>query len=213
MLGLDFGDVQVSTRRGVLIGVAMSVLVGLAIYPFRRHDYELQFLLVLPVVYAGVFAGRSAALVTAVVSVLTFHLVTRFGDNKVEEDIIAFATFLSCALAVGAVVGGGTDRLTLARQREEEQRRLRELNAQLAEHASRMAVLEQVDQQRMALLRSVSHDLRTPLATIRAVATDLRDDNVHDETTRHELLKSVSEEAERLDRLVGNLLKIGRAHV
>ena len=210
MLGLDFGDVQVSTRRGVLIGVAMSVLVGLAIYPFRRHDYELQFLLVLPVVYAGVFAGRSAALVTAVVSVLTFHLVTRFGDNKVEEDIIAFATFLSCALAVGAVVGGGTDRLTLARQREEEQRRLRELNAQLAEHASRMAVLEQVDQQRMALLRSVSHDLRTPLATIRAVATDLRDDNVHDETTRHELLKSVSEEAERLDRLVGNLLSMSR---
>jgi K+-sensing histidine kinase KdpD len=210
MLGLDFGDVHVSARRGVLIGVAMSVLVGLAIYPLRRHDYELQFLLVLPVVYTGVFAGRSAALVTAVASVVTFHLVTRFGDNKFEEDVIAFLTFLGCALAVGAVVGGGTDRLTLARLREEEQRRLQELNAQLAEHASRMAVLEQVDQQRIALLRSVSHDLRTPLATIRAVATDLRDHDPHDEATRHELLKSVSDEAERLDRLVGNLLSMSR---
>ena len=210
MLGLDLGDGHVSTRRGVLIGVAMSVLVGLAIYPLRRHDYELQFLLVLPVVYTGVFAGRSAALATAAASVLTFHLVTRFGDNKFEEDAIAFLTFLGCALAVGAVVGGGTDRLTVARRREEEQRRLQELNAQLAEHASRMAVLEQVDQQRMALLRSVSHDLRTPLATIRAVATDLRDHDPHDDATRHELLKSVSDEAERLDRLVGNLLSMSR---
>ncbi|MEO8265175.1 MAG: ATP-binding protein [Ilumatobacteraceae bacterium] len=188
----------------------MSVLLGLAIYPLRRHDYELQFLLVLPVVYAGVLAGRSAALATAAASVVTFHLVARFGDNKFEEDAVAFVTFLGCALAVGAAVGGGADRLTLARQREEEQRRLQELNAQLAEHASRMAVLEQVDQQRVALLRSVSHDLRTPLATIRAVATDLRDHDPHDAATRHELLKSVSDEAERLDRLVGNLLSMSR---
>jgi two-component system, OmpR family, sensor histidine kinase KdpD len=71
-------------------------------------------------------------------------------------------------------------------------------------------VLEQVDQQRGALLRSVSHDLRTPLATIRAVATDLRDVNLHSESTRQELLKSVSDEAERLDRLVGNLLSMSR---
>ena len=62
----------------------------------------------------------------------------------------------------------------------------------------------------MALLRSVSHDLRTPLATIRAVATDLRDSNLHDDETRQELLKSVSDEAERLDRLVGNLLSMSR---
>ena len=206
--GLNFGDVHYSTRRGVLIGVALSLVVGLAIYPLRRHDYE--FLLVLPVVYAGVLAGRSAALATALISVLTFHLVTRFGGNRFEEDVIAFVTFLGSALAVGAVVGGGTDRWTLARQREEEQHQLQELNAQLAEHASRMAVLEQVDHQRMALLRSVSHDLRTPLATIRAVATDLRDHDLYDESTRYELLKSVSDEAERLDRLVGNLLSMSR---
>ena len=197
------------TRRGVLIGGSMLLLISLAIYPFRRLDYEFQFLLVLPVVYAGVFAGRVAALITAVLAVIAFHTVTRFG-SKVEEDAIALVTFLGSALAVGVAVGGGTDRLALAAQREEEQRRLHELNEQIAEHARRMAVLEQVDQQRVALLRSVSHDLRTPLATIRAVTTDLRDRNLHDEDTRQELLKSVSDEAERLDRLVGNLLSMSR---
>ena len=207
---LNLGVVQSSRRRGLLIGVSLTLLVFLAIYPLRHNDYELEFLLVLPVVYAGALGGRNAAIATAVVAVLAFHLVNIAGSGKVEEDVIAFVTFLGSALAIGAAVGSGTDRLTLAAEREEEQRRVRLLNAQIAEHADRMAVLEQVDQQRVALLRSVSHDLRTPLATIRAVATDLRDSNLHGEETRQELLKSVSDEAERLDRLVGNLLSMSR---
>ena len=208
--GHIFGRIRYSPWRGVLVGACLAVIVGAAIYPFRQHDYELEFLLVLPVVYAGVFGGRNAAVVTSFVSVVTFHLVTRTGSSKVEEDILAFVTFLGSALAIGAAVGGGVDRLTLAKQREQEQARLRLLSDQIAEHTNRMAVLEQVDQQRVALLRSVSHDLRTPLATIRAVATDLRDSDLHDEATRQELLKSVSDEAERLDHLVGNLLSMSR---
>jgi K+-sensing histidine kinase KdpD len=208
--GQILGRIQYSPRRGMLVGLCLSVIIGAALYPFRHYDYELEFLLVLPVVYAGVFGGSNAAVVTSFVSVVTFHIVTRTGSSKVEEDILAFVTFLGCALAIGAAVGGGVDRLTLAKEREQEQARLRLLNDQIAEHSTRMAVLEQVDQQRAALLRSVSHDLRTPLATIRAVATDLRDSDLHDDETRQELLKSVSDEAERLDRLVGNLLSMSR---
>jgi K+-sensing histidine kinase KdpD len=200
-----------STRRRVfLLGSAFVLLIGVAIFPFRTHEYGLEFLLVLPVLFAGALAGRTVAVVTALVAVFTFHLVTRTGSTKVEEDVIALVTFLASALAVGAAVGGSADRLTLAREHAREQERLRDLSAQVAEAASRVAVLEQVDKQRIALLRSVSHDLRTPLATIRAVATDLRDANVHDEATRQQLLKSVSDEAERLDRLVGNLLNMSR---
>jgi two-component system sensor histidine kinase KdpD len=82
--------------------------------------------------------------------------------------------------------------------------------ARLEDEARRAHELEQVDDQRSALLRSVSHDLRTPLATIRAVATDLRDGPDYDEPTRRELLSLVTDEAERLDRLVGNLLSMSR---
>ena len=204
-------DAARQTRGRVLVAsILFSIVIGVAIYPFHSHDYELQFLLVLPVVLAGAFAGRTVALITALVAVVTFHLVTRTGSTKVEEDVIAFITFFASALTVGAAIGGGADRLTLAREHAKEQERLRDLSAQIAEADSRVAVLEQVDQQRVALLRSVSHDLRTPLATIRAVATDFRDGNHHDENTRQELLKSVSDEAERLDRLVGNLLNMSR---
>ena len=74
----------------------------------------------------------------------------------------------------------------------------------------RAAVLERVDEQRAALLRSVSHDLRTPLATIRAVVSDLLGGAPYDDATRDELLTLVGDEAERLDRLVANLLSLSR---
>ncbi|MDQ2827041.1 MAG: ATP-binding protein, partial [Actinomycetota bacterium] len=80
----------------------------------------------------------------------------------------------------------------------------------LAEEATRLAVLEQMDEQRSALLRSVSHDLRTPLATIRAVTSDLRAGVTYDEATRDDLLDLVGDEAERLDRIVANLLSLSR---
>ena len=56
----------------------------------------------------------------------------------------------------------------------------------------------------------MSHDLRTPLASIRAVATDLRDGVEYDDVTRTELLTTVCDEVDRLDRFVANLLSLSR---
>jgi two-component system sensor histidine kinase KdpD len=68
----------------------------------------------------------------------------------------------------------------------------------------------QLDRQRTALLRSVTHDLRTPLAAIRAIVTDLYAGIAYDAETRTELLETVCDEVDRLDRLVGNLLSMSR---
>jgi citrate synthase len=78
---------------------------------------------------------------------------------------------------------------------------------QLSEEKAR---IEQAELARRALLRSVSHDLRTPLAAIRAITSDLRAGTNYDEATRDELLDVVVDEAERLDRLVANLLSLSR---
>ncbi|MEZ3181289.1 sensor histidine kinase KdpD [Streptomyces pimonensis] len=64
---------------------------------------------------------------------------------------------------------------------------------------------------RTALLAAVSHDLRTPLAGIKASVTSLRSDDVAwSEEDRAELLTSIEEGADRLDHLVGNLLDMSR---
>jgi two-component system sensor histidine kinase KdpD len=64
---------------------------------------------------------------------------------------------------------------------------------------------------RTALLAAVSHDLRTPLAGIKAAVSSLRSDDVAwSEEDEAELLEGIEEGADRLDHLVGNLLDMSR---
>jgi two-component system sensor histidine kinase KdpD len=83
--------------------------------------------------------------------------------------------------------------------------------ARLRTQAAQAEALAEGDRMRTALLRAVSHDLRTPLASIKASVSSLRQTDVHwsveDEA---ELLANIEQNADRLDALVGNLLDMGR---
>jgi two-component system sensor histidine kinase KdpD len=76
----------------------------------------------------------------------------------------------------------------------------------------RIDAFARLERDRALLLRSVSHDLRTPLGTIRAAATDLLDESEGeaDRATRRHLLELIDHDAQRLDRLVSNLLSLSR---
>ena len=81
----------------------------------------------------------------------------------------------------------------------------------LADRTQRDRVEIEAERLRTALLSSLSHDLRTPLAAVEGAATTLlRDDMVTDPTMRHELLETVRDEARRMGRLVTNLLEMVR---
>ncbi|WKX18155.1 sensor histidine kinase KdpD [Streptomyces sp. HUAS CX7] len=81
----------------------------------------------------------------------------------------------------------------------------------LREEADRARALAEGNRIRTALLAAVSHDLRTPLAGIKASVTSLRSDDVAwSEEDRAELLEGIEEGADRLDHLVGNLLDMSR---
>jgi len=82
---------------------------------------------------------------------------------------------------------------------------------QLADERERARVETEREQLRSALLSSVSHDLRTPLGVIEGSASTLLDAEVTlDEPTRRDLLLSIHEGAERLNRRVRNLLDMTR---
>src|SRR4029077_1501040 len=79
-----------------------------------------------------------------------------------------------------------------------------------AEAASANA-LAKANELRTALLAAVSHDLRTPLAAIKASATSLLSDDVNwDPASVKALLETIDDEADRLHSLVGNLLDMSR---
>ena len=208
---------------GVVAGVGLVLVVAAVIVPFRGDVTRATptVALVLPVVVAGIAGGRAGSLVTAIAAATALNLVfiPPFWTLKVNsvDDTVALAVFSFVALVVGTLVAWETDRRRAAERRTEEiqalHRRYEQVVAErerLMEESHRLALLSRIDEQRQALLRSVSHDLRTPLAAIRAVTSDMRSGVVYDDSTRDELLEVVSDEAERLDRLVANLLSLSR---
>jgi two-component system sensor histidine kinase KdpD len=83
--------------------------------------------------------------------------------------------------------------------------------ARFADEARTAALRAQTEGMRSALLSAVSHDLRTPLAAITGAATTLRDGSGGLESGEHvDLLDTICEEADRLERLVRNLLDMTR---
>ncbi|MGW2935684.1 ATP-binding protein [Streptomyces sp. NPDC001156] len=81
----------------------------------------------------------------------------------------------------------------------------------LRQEAEQARALAEGNRIRTALLAAVSHDLRTPLAGIKASVTSLRSDDVEwSDEDRAELLAAIEEGADRLDHLVGNLLDMSR---
>lgn len=145
-------------------------------------------LLLVPVTAASVLSNRFVALVVAVLAACTYALafIPPIGAIQIglTEDVFVLLTFVLVALLVGVL--------------------------KLRDRSAGAALL---DDRRAILLRGVSHDLRTPLTTIHAISTDLREGAArYDEGTRHELLTRVVHESERLDRIVGNLLSVSRVN-
>jgi K+-sensing histidine kinase KdpD len=208
---------------GLAAGLILVAAVTAALVPFRTHISRASpaLALIVPVVVAGLLGGRLAPIVTAVVAAAAFTLafIPPVGTFRVHlsEDVVAWVVFVIVAFTIGELVARQADRRRSAEQRATEieamHARYEAVVAErerLMEETNRLAILERVDEQRAALLRSVSHDLRTPLASIRAVTTDLRSGASYSEATRNELLDLVAGEAERLDRLVANLLSLSR---
>jgi two-component system, OmpR family, sensor histidine kinase KdpD len=80
-----------------------------------------------------------------------------------------------------------------------------------AHHQQELQSLQATERLQSALLHSISHDLRTPLVTITVALSNLeRAGNYLDEATRLTLARTGRQEAERLNRLIGNLLDISR---
>lgn len=166
-------------------GAGAVVLLGLVVAQF---DDELahatrELTLVVPVVITAVVGGRRAAYVVAAVATTVFSLLLPpVGSVRVHlaDDLVALVVFSVVAVVIGTLIAG------------------------------RIEILSRVEHQRAVLLRSVSHDLRTPLASIQAAASEILDRDSQDGPTRTRLLHLVVDEAERLDRLVANLLSLSR---
>ena len=146
-------------------------------------------------------------------------------DNVYDTDIDAVSAPPTATLPVSNSLGGGQVLELYGRTLSgDDERVLRALADQLAvavetshlgKEAAEAEELAEIDALRTALLRAVSHDLRTPLASIKAMASGLlHSDDVHWEPDQvKDALVTIDEETDRLNRLVGNLLDASRLQI
>ncbi len=81
----------------------------------------------------------------------------------------------------------------------------------MVEQARQTELLEATEKLQTALRNSISHDLRTPLVSITGALSSMEESGpALDEEVRRSLIRTAREEADRLNRLVGNLLDITR---
>lgn len=113
------------------------------------------------------------------------------------EDVLTLFIFLVTAVITSQFASALRQRAEDARRREQE--------------SKHMEALQRTDALRLALLSSVSHDLRTPLSTIKTAITSLGEDDVQwDEEARHGFITAIERETDRLSNLVENLLDMSR---
>jgi two-component system sensor histidine kinase KdpD len=159
------------------------------------------------------FAMDAAALLERETDVAPWKVVSSVGNTRPlqrpEDADVDMPVGDHMALALSGRVLPAEDRRVLAA-----------FAAQAAVVLDRQRLQVQADQAkelaegnriRTALLAAVSHDLRTPLAAIKAAVSSLRSDDVAwSEDDQAELLEGIEEGADRLDHLVGNLLDMSR---
>ncbi len=139
------------------------------------------------------------------------------GTNTLPNAAALFLPLTGSQQILGALAVRTSD---IERLLEPDQRQLLEACAnqlalalerdQLAIDAAEARIQAESEHVRSALLSSVSHDLRTPLAAIAGVSSSLLEATNLDDTTRHQLLETLSEEANRLCRLLENILQMSR---
>ncbi|MDQ1567292.1 MAG: two-component system, OmpR family, sensor histidine kinase KdpD [Actinomycetota bacterium] len=202
---------------GWVVTVAGLAVATAGLLPFRSDITvaTAALVLVVPVALGVAVGGFSAVPVGVAFGFLTFDFffIPPYSTFYVTEweDCISLVVYAM----VGCTVGGVVAQLGRA-QREAEARRaeaqlLWAERARLVEESSRLQLLEEVDRLRAALIGSVSHDLRTPLASIKASISDLADPGLLlSDDDRATLLRTTEEETDRLTRLVTNLLDMSR---
>jgi K+-sensing histidine kinase KdpD len=211
-----------STAWGLLAALGTVAVGTLVVWPLKSvaPPVSLGVVYIPGVLLISTVWGWRLGLLAAVGSALAFNWFhippTGRLDVAANRDAVALVVFVIVAIASSSLAEWARARAAEAERRREETERvlaeLRELSAErdlMEAEAIEAAALRRSDELKTALLRSVSHDLRTPLTSIIAAGAALDSPSVTAEE-RHELSEAVVGEGQRLSRLVENLLDISR---
>ncbi|MDI1242670.1 MAG: DUF4118 domain-containing protein [bacterium] len=201
------------------VAAAVVLLVTAAFLPFREFltPTEVALTLLLVVLFASTLFGSTSGLVASVAAIACFNFffLPPFHTFNISgpENWIAFGTFVITALISGQLSGYARRRAEESEARQREIERLYEELRAAFEQVSEAEALRKSEKLKSALLDAVTHDLRTPLTSIKASVTTLIEDfkdNVLDEESQQEFLEIIDEETDRLNEFIEGMVGIAK---
>ena len=214
---------QAAGYVSALLGIAAVTAV---LAPFAGGEIinstTVALVLLLVVLFVATGWGSRPAIAASVLGVLCFNFffLPPTGTLTIEDpqNWIALAAFLMTAMIAGQLSSRARRR---AEEAEAGRREIERLYGELRdafERASHAEALRQSEQLKSALLDAVTHDLRTPLTSIKvSVTTLLREGQANGETpvvfdqeARREMLEVIDEEADRLNHFIEGLVELAR---
>ena len=214
------------SRAGYLIAAAVvaALTASLKLLGGRVNSTTVALALLMAVLFIAARMERGPALVASALAAFCFNFffLPPFGTLHIAEpeNWVALVAFLLTAVVAGQLSTRARRRAEEAEAGRLEIERLYEELRGAFERASHAEALRQSERLKSALLDAVTHDIRTPLTSIKASVTTLLDElrgKTYDgqrvalgAESKREMLEVIDEESDRLNRFVEGLIELAR---
>lgn len=204
---------------GYRLAVGGISLVTAVLAPFHAtiNSTTIALALLLVVLLVATLFGSRPALLASLLGVLCFNfffLPPLYTFTIAEpQNWIALFAFLATALMAGQLSSYARRRAVEAESRQKEIERLYAELQTAFDKASQAEAIKQSEKLKSALLDAVTHDLRTPLTSIKASVTTLLGDseNVNlDSESKQEFLEIINEETDRLNSFIESMVGLAK---
>ena len=211
---------------GYCVAVVVICAASVVLRSFGDHvnatTVALTFLLL--VLFLATAWGPKPAVLASVLAATSFNyfFLPPVGTFTISDphNWVAIIAFLLTAVTVGQLSARAKQRTEEAEVGKREIERLYEELREAFERASHAEALRQSEKLKSALLDAVTHDLRTPLTSIKASITTLLDEVrdrtdgkqmvALDEESKIEMMEVIDEESDRLNRFISGLIELAR---
>lgn len=205
-----------------LIAVAAVLSATFFLLAFREDvnatTVALVFLLI--VLFAAAFVGRNPALLASALAALAFNFFFLYPFETLSisdwENFVAWAVFTITAITAGELSAYARRRADEAERQKDEIKNLYDELQIAFEKSSEAEALRRSEKLKTALLDAVTHDLKTPLTSIKASVTTLLDSEVGhrtielDSESRQDFLEIIDEETDRLHQFIDGMVDLAR---
>ena len=199
-------------------GIALTTAILEPFQP-RLNSTTVALGLLLVILFIATFIGRNPALLASAAAMLCFNYFflppVRTWTISEPQNLIAWAAFMITAITAGELSAYAKRRAEEAERNKQKIEKLYEELQAAFEKASHAEALRQSEQLKSALLDAVTHDIRTPLTSIKAAVTSLLDDEKNegfqlDAEGKKEFLDIINEETDRLNHFTEGMVELAR---